>query len=242
MFAHTLIIKFAYSFWKSCKSKVVSHEDELHILNLVSLVVPLPHCNAFGLCPQVYFFPCSLVAMWRCSMWHDWWCGLTGCLCIDWPNPSQARENLKLFLTMGMPIYPGASGHKTFRNVVILGYCCPVLGTNEIGSQIQKLLRMLLWPIWEELGWGWEHCEASCSSSDLHRVFLGLHKSNGVNAEFVPSPYAPVLWHLYPQSQVAGQHVVTAFLPEKVLCQALVGQQTDYSCNAELDVCCGITS
>lgn len=60
---YIFIIKFAHLFWKSYKTSVVSHG--LHVLNLVSLEVPLPHCNAFGLCPQILFLSWVSAAMWR---------------------------------------------------------------------------------------------------------------------------------------------------------------------------------
>lgn len=60
---YIFIMKFAHFFWKSYKTSVVSHG--LHVLNLVSLEVPLPHCNAFGLCPQILFLPWASAAFWR---------------------------------------------------------------------------------------------------------------------------------------------------------------------------------
>lgn len=60
---YIFIIKFAHFFWKSYKTSVVSHG--LHVMHLVSLEVPLSHCNAYGLCPQIVFLPWASAAMWR---------------------------------------------------------------------------------------------------------------------------------------------------------------------------------
>lgn len=78
---YIFIKKFAHFFWKSCKTSVVSHG--LHVLNLVSLEVPLPHCNAFGLYPQILFLPWASAAMWRRCDVTDGVCWLAASVLID---------------------------------------------------------------------------------------------------------------------------------------------------------------
>lgn len=78
---YIFIIKFAHFFWNSYKTSIVSHG--LHVLSLVSLEVLLPHCNAFGLCPQILFLPWASAAMWRRCDVTDGVCWLTASVLID---------------------------------------------------------------------------------------------------------------------------------------------------------------
>lgn len=78
---YIFMIKFVHFFWNSYKTSVVSRG--LHVLNLVSLEVPLPHCNAFGLCPQILFLPWASAAMWRRCDVTDGVCWLAASMLID---------------------------------------------------------------------------------------------------------------------------------------------------------------